>query len=203
MAVARGGATRTADDIEHDVNVFLREMSYQLCDGFSINTGYFTANPTIKGVFNDPGETFNTNKHSILFQFNQGDLLRKELPNITVEITGVGDSSITISKVTDVKTGSINDVITPNRNLRIKGYKLKLAGEKPEVGVYFVNADSGARVKVEADEIVDNNPSELVVIVPELPAGSYTLEVISQFSGNPTTLKDVRIASFDKVLSVK
>ena len=86
VAVSRGGAPTTAEAMEHNVNLFLKEMGYQLSDGFSINTGYFTANTLIRGVFNSPTETFNTDKHAILYQFNQGDLLRKELPNITVEI---------------------------------------------------------------------------------------------------------------------
>ncbi|MGC9151725.1 MAG: DNA-binding domain-containing protein, partial [Microbacter sp.] len=138
-AVTRGGASVSAADMEHHVNLFLKEMAYQLCDGFSINTGYFTATTLIKGVFNSPSETFNPSKHSVLFQFNQGDTLRKEIPNIEVEIMGVADNSITMTQVTDVKTGSVNDVITPNRNLRIKGYKVKIAGDNPAVGISFVN----------------------------------------------------------------
>ena len=55
----------------------------------------------------------------------------------------------------DVKTGSVNDVITPNRNLRIKGFKLKLAGDNPAVGVFFINQLTNERTKVEASEIVN------------------------------------------------
>ena len=155
-----------------------------------------------EGVFNSPDESFNANKHSIIFQFNQGDLLRKELANVTVDITGVGDSSITVSQVTDVKTASVNDLITPNRNLKIKGYKLKLAGDNDAVGVYFVNQATAERTKVAADEIVTNNPSELLIITPALAAGMYTLEVTSQFGGT-TLLKEPRTSSFDKVLTVQ
>ena len=201
-AVNRGGAATTAEAMEHTVNLFLKEMGYQLCDGYSVNTGYFTANTLIKGVFNKPDETFNPEKHSIIFQFNQGETLRKELANIEVDITGVGDSSITVSQVTDVKTGSVNNLLTPGRSLRIKGYKLKLAGDNPNVGVYFVNQTTAERIKVDASDIVDNNPSELVVVIPALAAGNYTLEVTSQFSGN-ALLKEPRTSTLDKVLTVK
>lgn len=81
-AVTRGGASVSAADMEHHVNLFLKEMGYQLCDGFSVNTSYFTATTLIKGVFNSPTESFNPSKHSVIFQFNQGDTLRKEIPNI-------------------------------------------------------------------------------------------------------------------------
>jgi hypothetical protein len=202
VAVSRGGAATTAEAMEHNVNLFLKEMGYQLSDGYSINTGYFTANTLIRGVFNSPAETFNTDKHAILYQFNQGDLLRKELPNITVEITGIGDSSISINEVMDVKTGSVNDLLTPNRNLRIKGYKLKLAGDNPAVGVYFINQATQERIKVEATEIVTNNPAELIIVTPELTAGTYSLEVTSQFGGT-ALLKEPRTSLFDKVLTVQ
>lgn len=201
-AVGRGGAPTTAEAMEHNVNLFLKEMAYQLCDGYAVNTGYFTAGTLIKGVFNSPTETFDPAKHSIIFQFNQGEILRRELANVEVEITGVGDSSITVAQVVDVKTGSVNDLLTPNRNLKIKGYKLKLAGDNAAVGVFFVNQTTGERTKVAADEIVTNNPSELVIITPALATGTYTLEVVSQYGGN-VLLKEPRTASFDKTLTVK
>ena len=203
-AVGRGGAATTAEAMEHNVNLFLKEMGYQLSDGFSINTGYFTANALIRGVFNSPTETFNADKHAILYQFNQGELLRKELPNVAVEITGLGDSSISISEVLDVKTGSVNDLLTPSRNLRIKGIKLKLAGDNPAVGVYFVNQATSERTKVESSEIVTNNPAELIIVIPELAAGNYSIEVASQFSGSSNSLlKEPRTSVLDKVLTVQ
>lgn len=202
-AVSRGGAATTAEAMEHNVNLFLKEMGYQLSDGFSINTGYFTANALIRGVFNSPTETFNADKHAILYQFNQGDLLRKELSNIAVEITGVGDSSISIAEVQDVKTGSVNDLLTPNRNLRIKGYKLKLAGDNPGVGVYFVNQTTQERTKVDVADIVNNNPGELIIVTPVLVAGTYLLEVTSQYSGTNVFLKEPRTSLLDKPLTVQ
>jgi hypothetical protein len=200
-AVTRGGAATSAESMEHNVTLFLKEMAYQLSDGYSVNTGYFTANTLIKGVFNSPTESFNTAKHSIIFQFNQGDTLRKGLPAIQVDIQGVADSSLWVEQVTDVKTGSVNDLLTPNRNLRIKGYKLKLVGDKPEVGVYFVNEATAARTKVDPTDVVTNNPSELVIVTPELAAGRYTLEVSNQYAG-AATLKEARTSTFDKVLTV-
>ncbi|MPS75187.1 MAG: hypothetical protein E2590_18880, partial [Chryseobacterium sp.] len=69
-AVQRGGADVSASAMAHAVELFLSEMAYQLCDGYSVNTGYFTASTTIRGVFDSPSETFNKDKHSVLFQFN-------------------------------------------------------------------------------------------------------------------------------------
>ena len=201
-AIKRGGAPSTAEAMEHNVMLFLKEMSYQLMDGYSVNTGYFTANAQVRGVFNSATENFDPQKHSILFRFNQGDLLRKEIPNVTVEVMGVGDSSILISHVVDAKTGSVNDLLTPGGALKIKGGKLKIAGVPPRVGVWFTN-ESGHTIRVPDRDMIINNPSELIVQIPDLPAGTYRLEITTQYGGNSkAVLKEPRTSIFDKPLTV-
>lgn len=200
-AVNRGGADVSAAAMLHATDLFLKEMAYQLCDGYSVNTGYFTASTQIRGVFNSPTETFNSQKHSILFQFNQGEKLRSEIPNIEINVLGVADPSAAILQVKDIKTGTLNDLLTPERNLRITGSKIKIAGDSPAVGVYFIDAATQARTAVDPSDMVTNNPSELIVIIPALPSGSYTLEVVTQFAVG-SLLKEPRTASFDKVLTV-
>nr|WP_312903244.1 DUF4469 domain-containing protein [Chryseobacterium taichungense] len=196
-----GGADISASSMEHATELFLKEMAYQLCDGFSVNTGYFTASTTIRGVFDSPSETFNKDKHSIIFQFNQGEKLRAEIPNIEVNILGVAESSAVILQVTDVKSGSVNDLLTPGRNLKIVGSKIKVAGEDSSVGIYFVDVATQERTKVEPSDIVTNNPSELILVIPALAAGTYNLEVVTQYGGG-TPLKDARTATLDKILTV-
>jgi hypothetical protein len=200
-AVSRGGADISASAMEHATELFLKEMAYQLCDGFSVNTGYFTASTTIRGVFDSPSETFNKDKHSIIFQFNQGEKLRAEIPNIEIDILGVAESSAVILQVTDVKSGSVNDLLTPGRNLKIVGSKIKVAGDDASVGVYFVDTATQGRTKVEQSDIVTNNPSELMVVIPALAAGTYNLEVVTQFTQG-ALLKEPRTATLDKLLTV-
>lgn len=202
-AVTRGGADVSAPAMEHAVELFLKEMAYQLCDGYSVNTGYFTAGTNIRGVFDTASEAYNPEKHSIFFQFSQGQKLRSEIPNIEVSILGIADYTSAILQVTDVKTGSINDLLTPGRNLRIAGNKIKVAGDHPDNGIFFVDTVTQSRVQVEASEIVTNNPSELIIIIPALPAGSYRLEIVTQFTYGNLLLKEPRTGELDKVLTVQ
>jgi len=201
-AVKRGGAATTAAAMEHNVMLFLKEMAYQLMDGYSVNTGYFVANTQVRGIFNSPKETFDPKKHSVLFRFNQGDLLRKEIPNISVQVMGVGDTSIQISHIVDTKTGSVNDLITPNGTLKIKGGKLKIVGDSSEIGVYFESED-GRSTKVSENDIIVNNPSELIVMIPHLERGKYRLVVKNQFSSGANLLKEPRMVVYDKMLTVQ
>ncbi|MDR2653651.1 MAG: DUF4469 domain-containing protein [Prevotellaceae bacterium] len=202
-AVARGGADISAAAMEHAVNLFLKEMGYRLCDGFSVNTGWFTASVHIRGVFDSPNEAFDPKKHTVLFEFHQGATLRKELEMVGVDILGVAETGATVAQVTDVKTGSINDLLTPNRNLKIAGHKIKIAGDNEANGVYFINQATQERTKVDASDIVTNNPSELIVVTPALASGTYHLEITTQFTGSGgKVLNEPRTATFDKVLTV-
>lgn len=201
-AVNRGGADVSAAAMEHATALFLKEMAYQLCDGYSINTGYFTAGTQIRGVFDSPTESFNSQKHNILFQFNQGEKLRAEIPNIEINILGVADASSMILQVKDIKSGTVNDILTPGRNLKISGNKMKVAGDNAGNGVFFVDAATGTRTQVEESDMVVNNPSELIIIIPALTAGSYTIEVVTQYAGS-SLLKDPRTALFERTLTVE
>ena len=202
-ATTRGGSDISAAAMEHAVNLWLKEMAYSLCDGFSVNAGWFTSGACIRGSFLSPTEKFNAEKHSVSFEFNQGSLLRKELGSVEVNILGVAEVSTFIAQVTDVKTGSVNDLLTPNRNLRVSGGKIKIAGENEANGVFFVNTQTNERVKVDATDIVNNNPSELIIVIPALVAGEYKLEITTQFSAtNGKLLKEPRTGVFERILTV-
>ncbi|MCD9855161.1 DUF4469 domain-containing protein [Epilithonimonas sp. JDS] len=201
-AVSRGGADVAAQTMEHATELFLKEMAYQLCDGYSVNTGYFTASTNIRGVFGSPSETFDPAKHNILFQFNQGEKLRAEIDNIEVNILGVADASAVILQVRDVRTDSVNDLLTPGKNLKILGSKIKVWGDSRSNGVFLVDNTTQDRIQVDESDMVNNNPSELIIVIPELPAGTYKLEIVTQYAGS-SQLKDPRIISFDKLLTVK
>jgi len=153
-------------------------------------------------VFDSPSATFDSEKHSILFQFNQGIKLREQIPNIEVNIIGVADATCAILQVTDVSSGSINHQLTAGRNLKIRGTKIKIVGSNPFNGIYFINTVSRERTKVEIDDIAVNKPSELIFITPALPKGNYRLEIATQYTSNSTPLKAPRVVSFDKIFSI-
>jgi hypothetical protein len=202
LAATRGGADISAPAMEHAARLLFKEMAYSLCDGFSINAdGWFNASPCIRGVFNSPDEQFDPAKHTISFEFHQGALLRKELEQVEVEIFGEADPSFYIARVTDMKTGSVNDILTPGRNLRISGSKLKISGNNPSNGVYFMRQDTQEYIAVDSSDIVVNKPSELLIVIPQLAAGTYRVNVITQHGGT-TQLKEPRNFLFDKLLTV-
>jgi hypothetical protein len=200
-AVERGGADINAAAMEHAVELFHKEMAYRLCDGFSVNTLWYNASTHIKGVFSSPADGFDPDRHTVTVEFRQGAELRRELGLVSVNVLGRAESGFGIAEVLDLRTGSVNDLLTPGRNLRITGGKIKVEGEDPSCGVYFVSEADGSRVKVESADMVENQNGHLLIIVPSLSAGTYRLEVTTQYSGKHQ-LKEARTAVFERLLTV-
>jgi hypothetical protein len=206
--ISRRAAARCGDIPEEvimrAVSVWLREMAGCLCDGLAVDAGgWFTASPGIKGSFNSPFERFNPEKHTLWFDFRQGVLLRQELEAVEVDIPGMAAPAMDIVQVVDIKTGSVNDLATPTHPLRICGTRLTVAGSHPDVGVWFVNRTTGGRTRVAAPGLLFNKPGELIVTVPGLPAGTYTVEVTTQHGAAGNAPGEPCTAAFARALTVR
>jgi hypothetical protein len=120
-----------------------------------------------------------------------------------VEVIGEVEGSFHIAHVLDITSGSENDILTPNLPLKIWGHKIKVEGDNAANGVYFVHQATKERIKVPKNGFVDNNPSEITVVIPNLPlAGTYKLEITTQYShGSHSSLKDPKTTTFEHILT--
>ncbi|GHT37067.1 hypothetical protein FACS189435_1260 [Bacteroidia bacterium] len=161
-----------------------------------------TGHVGIKGVFNGMHDHFEGERHKVAFDFQTGATLRKVMPVIQVDVTGLADSGLKLLQIEDVASGSMNDQLTPGGILKVFGQKIKLAGDDPDVGIYFVGGTTRARVKVADNQIALNAKSQLVFNVPSLPDGTYYLEVTTQYSNAGVDLKAPRTYKFENPLSM-
>lgn len=202
VAVARGGAEVSAKDMTHHMGLRLEEMQHQLLEGYSINIdGYIRASVQIKGVFSSPTKNYNPEKHELYFSFTQGKKMRQLRKTPMLRSMGVSEAEPYIVFVLDVPTGSKNDVITTNRNLKIVGSRLKIAGTEPEVGICCVD-HANIRTAVPAHDIVTNNPKELIGVTPGLALREYHIEGVTQNIGDSNFLKLPRSHRLERVLIV-
>jgi hypothetical protein len=169
----------------HAVSAYFDELTHLLCNGHIIANGYFTAKAAIKGVFPYPVEHHDPDEHPIVIDFRQGVTLRKATRTVQVKIIGKIPQHA-IGEVTDCTTGSVNRLLTPGGMLIVKGRKLKIMGDDPTVGMYFINDLTGERYRLPANRLAENRPARLVLGIPELPAGDYSLMVITQYVGRST-----------------
>ena len=171
----------TALDI---ITRFFRKAEEVILNGNSVNMGFVVARPMIKGVFKD--KTWDKEKHSIYVNMTQGAELRKSIAKTKVEILGEQSSPMAIFTLVDTT------------NNKIKGSYIKIAGEHTDCGIYFTNMDTKAKTKVPAENIALNEPSRLLILVPDsLPAGNYELSITTQSSSGKPLLKQPRTEVFN------
>jgi hypothetical protein len=199
---SRGGFTGSYDDFVEHVHQFFDETAYQLCDGFAVNTGYFSVHPNVGGTFDKVTEGHDTDKHPVTFRFRTRAPLRALAERIVVEVEGLADASGYIDEFIDVTTEAVNETLTPGGQFSMSGHKIRVDGDKPEVGVYFVStADPSQRVKVEG-HLAENAASKVIGVIPALTPGAWKLEIVTQYTHGSSPLKEPRTITFGPQLTV-
>jgi hypothetical protein len=108
-------------------------------------------------------------------------LLRQALEHVEVvkdEATSLNPNPLAYA---DVASGTTNQVLTPGDGALLTGYRLRYDPADPAQGIFLVAAD-GAATRVE--RFIKLLPGEVSLIAPALPAGTYTLEVRANVTGN-------------------
>jgi hypothetical protein len=114
------------------VRQFFDEAAYQLCDGFSVNTGYYSLHPRIGGTWQNELEHYDPAKHPVRFSFRALKPLRDLAGHIEVLIEGAAETAGFIAEITDVTTEAVNETLTPGGMFALAGHKIKVAGENPD-----------------------------------------------------------------------
>jgi hypothetical protein len=192
----RGGFTGNYNDLVKYVKQFFDEAAYQFCDGFAVNTGYFSVHPNVDGTFDKITEGHDTKKHPVTFRFRTCAPLRRLAEHMVVEVEGLADVTGYINEVTDITAESVNDTLT-------SGGMFSIAGEDPDTDVYFVPADGAeAAVKV-TGHLGENTASKVLWVIPALGAGKWKAEIRTQYNGSSSsTLKSPRTIASTLTLSV-
>jgi hypothetical protein len=179
----RGGFYGKFDDLLDHVRQFFDEMVYQLLDGYAVSTGYFSIHPNIGGAFNNDKEAHSHSKHPITFRFRTRRALRALSREITVEVLGIADTTGYIGEFIDYDEASVNTLYVPGDQFAIYGSKLKIAGDEPGVGVYFVPVDEPGRAG-RVSRIAENNPSKITGIAPKTDFQRNRIEIRTRYAGS-------------------
>jgi hypothetical protein len=147
-----------------------------------MNTGYYSIYPNVGGTFDKTNAEYDGTKHPVTFRFRTRAPLRALAEQITVEIERLADVSGYIDEFVDISAEAGNESLMPGGMFSIAGHKIKIAGDDPDVGVYFVSeADASVRVKA-SGHLAENAASKLIGIIPALGAGTWLAEIKTQYS---------------------
>jgi hypothetical protein len=198
----RGGFTGNYDDLVEYVRQYFDEAAYQLCDGFAVNTGYFSVHPNVGGTFNSVNEEIDKKRHRVTFRFRTRAPLRGLADRIVVDIEGLANVQGYIDEFIDVTTEAVNETATPGGMFSVSGHKIKVEGDKPDIGVYFVPVDYPEGKVPVSGNLAENSAGRVIGIIPALGAGAYTLEITTQYTSGSFFLKEPRTVVFQNELTV-
>ena len=192
------GNLLTKVDIEAVMNALEEEVEMIHEEGAHINMPLLNTSSSISGVFDGPLDVFDPNRHKYNINTTKGTCLRAVEKRQKLEKTNTISPQPSIQEVKDTISGNINGELTPNGVMEVYGYNLKIVGDDIRCGMWFVN-DAGVETKVEI--LIENKPSKILAIIPNLAHGDYQLKVVTQYSGG-TLLKNPKTVIYPKVLSI-
>ena len=196
----RGGFTGNYDMLVESIKQFNAEAAYQLCDGFAVNYGYFSIHPNIGGTFNSLNDIRDPQKNPINFRFRVLMPLRNLARHITIELTAIADGNAFIHEFIDRDEEAVNSIFVPDNMFCINGNKIKIAGDHPDCGIYFVPVEDPSKA-VKVKRIGENKPSIITGIAPDTGFQHNRLEIRTQYTGSGMTfLKRPRIITSDFIL---
>jgi len=197
----RGGYDGSHDEAVKTVNHFFKEMMYQLCDGFSVNTGWFTVAAHIGGLFHSVNEIFDPKKHPVSFKFHMLKAMKNLASFIEITINSHIEETAYISGYNDMEDQEGSNLFEPGHVCEILGRRIKIEGPTAETGLWMVPVlDTSKAVKI--NRIVSNNASRIEFIPVATGYPENRLEIRTRFSGTSAApLNTLRTVTSQFVIS--
>lgn len=147
-------------------------------EGNAVVTPLIQVRSNISGVFDGEEDTFDPARHHVRVNVSAGNRLREAADDIPTQKIAARERIPAPVHYHDSSSETQDEAITPGGGARITGSLLKFEEEDINQGIFFVNISDGTETRVET-AILRNKPGELIFMNPELPAGTYRLEVRS------------------------
>jgi hypothetical protein len=187
----RGGFKDNYHTLVHCVREFFEEMAYQLGDGYAINTGLFSIHPRVGGLFKNMHES--PAGRPVKFSFLPREPMQRLGRAISISMEDPALNRAMIDKFVDLESDKKDAGLKPGGLFMLYGYKIKIKGDNPKCGVYFVSThNNNQRFKVKRSYST-NTSSKVGSIVPSLPPGEYSIEIMTQYTIGGKNLKAPRI----------
>ncbi|MGL6119889.1 MAG: DUF4469 domain-containing protein [Fusobacteriaceae bacterium] len=192
------GTSMTKTDIIAVINLLIEEINIIVKEGGAVNLPLFRMIYSIVGKFNSAVDTFDNGRHKLKIKLVTGEVIDNSVAQVELIKVQAPVSVPNILQVIDSETESINDIITSSGILTLRGANMKMIGDDPSNGVWLLDSQG---VEYKHTKIVSNSPSELIITIAAVPAGTYELYVTTQYTAG-SVLKRPRIGYFPKFLKV-
>ncbi len=177
-----------------------------LSQGESVNDGMVIYEPAITGnfyestEFDDSRNTCTVNTHVSKEVYAMLRQVKGVYSGLTLENGGAA-----ITSITDTVTGSTGGEVTPGKTITITGKKIRIVPEEGETVadcITYTRLDTQAVIP-QTDMPAINDPSKIVLQLPMLDPGFYSLTLKTLFSNANIQLKAPRYITSKVKLEVK
>lgn len=181
--VIRPGSTISKAEALANFEAFTGAIMALIEQGDAVVTPLVNIRSNIKGVFEEEDALYHPERQQISINMTPGKRLRAVGERVRVTKITAKDREPELFNFYDNVSSTRNEVITPGKGGRITGMHLKFDETDDTQGVFFVNKEDGSSIRMDARPL-RHKPKELIFINPDLPAGSYELEVRSGLLAN-------------------
>lgn len=159
--------------------------------GKRVSNELFSAKILCRGLVSNG--CWNPNVNSLYVNFQQSKELREALDNLSIRVMGEKQESRYISSCRSLSAERDEGQLIAGDSVEISGKNIKVVGSHPSVGIELIN-ENGNNIRIAESKIIVNNPSKLILLLPNnLPEGTYTLVITTQYSRGSALLKNPRI----------
>ena len=164
-------------------------------NGERVNDELVILEPGITGNFYED-TTFDEKQHSCILNTRFTGEVHDMLAQVKGSYYGLTleNGGASIDGITDSTTGALNGEVTPGKNITITGKKIRIIPEEGDTvqnSITYTNLDT-QQVIAQQDAPVMNDPSKIILQLPMLPQGRYSLTIKTLYSTTSTTLKAPR-----------
>jgi hypothetical protein len=193
--------------IEEGLTAGCELIYYLAADGYKIKTPLFNLRIRLPGEYEGAETSLNEGRHPEVRMQSAAPFQQYIRERVEVLFDGVDQADGLIAEAVDERSGQVDEAMTIGNLLTIRGYGLKIEGDKQhtdQVGLWF---DDGQNPSVKAEIVTVNEPRTLKAIVPATlgVGGEYTLKVVTQSSAKSSgsLLKNTREVRSDFKLTVQ
>lgn len=191
------GTLVTETDAVAALNAIENTVVEIIKEGGTLNLPLFNTSFSISGVFDSPSDNFDVNRHKLNIKLTKGTLLRAMENRVPVEKVNMVIPQPRIVEVKDLFSGKTNEVLTGEGVIVVRGDNIKIAGDHPECGLWFI----GNGVEIKAEIPSENMPSMLIARTPAFAKGTYQIKVVTQYTQS-VIVKTPKVYIYPKMLKV-
>ena len=143
--------------------------------------------------------------------FTPSEQAQNAVKNVSVAADITENRNPQIREIYDMYSRSTSNTITAGHTVKVKGKKLKIAGDEAETGVFFaLCTDEGSYsdnisdwIQVPQDALIENTNSVLVFNLPEsLTGGVYKMIIRTAYGGGTRVNKTTRCFIYENTINV-